>query len=111
MNNLGAAPSLLVNRAEKQNWIRVALRGRKSNRSGFGSRVTVTSGGIKQTKEARSGGSFLSHNDTRLHFGAGEAETVDGFEVRWASGETESFPGTATNRDVLLVEGQGEGRE
>ena len=111
VNNLDTAPSLLVNRAEKQNWIRVTLRGRRSNRSGFGSRVTVTSGGIDQTKEVRSGGSFLSHNDTRLHFGLGEAEKADCFKVRWASGKTESFPGTPTNRDVVLFEGQGDKRE
>ena len=34
-------------------------------------------------QEVRSGSSFMSHNDMRLHFGLGSAKNIDKIEVRW----------------------------
>ena len=53
------------------------LAGSKSNRSAIGARVTVTTAGRTQVDEVRSGGSYLSQSDLRLHFGLGAATRVD----------------------------------
>ena len=106
VNNMDEAPSLLVNRANKGNWLLVSLRGTKSNRAAIGARVTVKAGELEQVDEVRSGGSYLSNNDKRLHFGLGAAQGADWIEVRWPSGATERFPATGANREILLTEGQ-----
>ena len=107
INNLDDAPSLLVNRGEKKNWLRVRTRGTQSNRNGIGARVTLTAGGEPRIDEVRSGSSFMSHDDMRLHFGLGEAARYDSIRVQWPSGLEETFPGGDANREVRLEEGKG----
>ena len=109
VNNLGDAPELLVNRGEKANWLLVKTRGSKSNRNGIGARVSVKAGELTQIGEVRSGGSYISHNDMRLHFGLGEAARVESIEVHWPAGGTETFGPFEANREVLLEEGKGVG--
>ncbi len=107
VNNLDSSPSLLVNAVEQRNWIRVDLEGTRSNRNGIGARVSVRTGDTVQVAEARSGGSFLSHSDLRLHFGLGNADQVDEILVRWTTGAVEAFPSASANRTVVLREGRG----
>ena len=90
----------------KNNWLKVKAIGVNSNRSGIGARVICSTGSHRQTDEVRSGGSYLSNNDKRLHFGLGSAAGADWIEVRWPSGATERFPATVANREILLTEGQ-----
>jgi hypothetical protein len=107
VNNLDGKPALLVNHEGKGNWLLVRTRGVQSNRSGIGARVTVRSGAKIQVDEVRSGGSFMSHNDRRLHFGLGNATTVDCIEIRWPSGRSERFGPFSINREIQLQEGAG----
>jgi hypothetical protein len=107
INNMDDEPSLLVNRGEKKNWLRVRARGTRSNRNGIGARVTVTAGALRQIDEVRSGASYLSHSDLRLHFGLGDARQADAIEVRWPSGLREAFPAAGANQEVVLEEGSG----
>ena len=86
--------------------------GTKSNRSGIGSRVIVTAttaiGAEKplvQIDELRSGGSYFSQNDLRLHFGLEQAKQVDVVEVRWLSGQVDHFRDLTVNRLYVLEEG------
>ena len=72
VNNLDDSPSLLANHGEKAHWLQVRLRGVESNRDGVGSVVRVHAGELRMVRESRSGGSFLSSNDQRLHFGLGD---------------------------------------
>ncbi len=86
--NLDAPPSLLRNDNDSGNhWLWLRLVGRGGNRDAIGARVTVDG----KLREVRSGGSYLSHNDARLGFGLGSAETLRGIEVRWPGGKGESF--------------------
>ena len=62
-------------------WLTLTLRGKQSNRDGFGARVRVNG----QTRFATAAGSYLSSNDKRLHFGLGSAESAD-IEINWPSG-------------------------
>lgn len=107
VNNINDVPSLLKNSGEWQNWTLLKLVGTKSNRSGIGARVTITAGGVKQMDEVRSGGSFLSQNDLRLHFGLGKSTVIEQIEVIWPSGRKESFVNQKANRVLTLREGQG----
>jgi hypothetical protein len=81
VNNMNETPSLLKNRGEKKNWVLIKTVGKKSNRNGIGARVTIFAGSQKQMDEVRSGGSYQSQNDLRLHFGLGDAAKVDRAEV------------------------------
>jgi len=107
VNNINDTPSLLKNFGTRQNWTLLQLIGTKSNRSGIGARVTITAGGIRQMDEVRSGGSFLSQNDLRLHFGLGKATVIERAEVVWPSGRKEIFANLKANRAFVLEEGKG----
>jgi hypothetical protein len=100
--NMNEPPTLLRNDQSSGNhWLRVKLQGVKSNRSAIGAEVTI--GKQKQTLLSQS--SFVSQNDLRLHFGLGSATSVDSITVRWPNGETQTFPRTKADQEVLLVEG------
>jgi hypothetical protein len=97
----------------KHNWIKIRTIGMKSNRSGIGARllcVTSPPGESKphrQIDEVRSGGSYISQNDLRVHFGIGAAEKVDLLEVRWPSGQTDSLKDLKPNQLYYVTEGKG----
>ncbi|MGC1783968.1 MAG: CRTAC1 family protein [Acidobacteriaceae bacterium] len=112
INNMSGHPMLLVNVAANNNhWLGVITVGTKSNRDGIGAQVTVFAGERKWMQEVRSGSSYISSSDLRLHFGLGAASTVDRIAVRWPSGLNEVFhlQGKDRNSDrfVTLVEGTG----
>ena len=81
-------PALLLRNdsASENHWLSVRLRGTRSNRNGFGARVLVQAGDLVQVDEARSAGSYLSQDDTRLFFGLGPHEIVERLEITWPSG-------------------------
>jgi len=103
--NMGEAPSLLQNSAPTAG-NSLLIRALTANRDAIGARITVTSGGRKQIDEVRSGGSFISQNDFRLHFGIGKASTAD-ISIRWQDGKTETFAGVAAGQIVSIEEGKG----
>ncbi|MGH9612930.1 MAG: CRTAC1 family protein [Bryobacteraceae bacterium] len=88
------------------NWITLKLVGTKSNRSAIGARVRCITGKHQQIDEVRSGGSFYSQNDLRVHFGIGKAERIDSLEVRWPSGRLDRFTNVAANQNLKIVEGE-----
>lgn len=79
-------------------WLLVRLEGTRSNRDGLGSRVTLSAGGRQQTAWARSGSSYLSASDRRVHFGLGQARRVDRLEIRWPSGRMSEWRGVPTDQ-------------
>jgi hypothetical protein len=109
VNNMNGRPMLLVNQAQNANhWLGVITRGTRSNRDGIGAKVTLLAGGHKFVQEVRSGSSYISNNDLRLHFGLGTNSEFDHIEVRWPNGNSEIFNGGKTDRLVTLIEGRGE---
>jgi len=108
VNNMGGQPMLLVNQARNKNhWLGVVTRGTSSNRDGIGAKVTVFAGDHRFVQEVRSGSSYISNNDMRLHFGLGNSIEIDRIEVRWPNGNIETFPGGSLDRFVTLTEGRG----
>ncbi len=112
INNVSDFPLLLVNLARNDNhWLGIHLIGVTSNRDAIGARVKVlgvASGAPRVwVDEVRSGSSYSSNNDMRLHFGLGSAGSVASIEVRWPSGREEVFPGVVANQIISLREGAG----
>jgi len=108
MTVLDGSPVLLRPPANMKNyWMRIRVQGTKSNRDGYGARVEVTAGGVTYNDEVRSGSSFLSANDPRLHFGLGNASAVDGIVVRWPSGHVDKVGREAADQELLIEEGKG----
>ena len=109
INNLSDRPMLLVNTAQNQNhWLELQLVGTASNRDGIGSRVTVHGEKRSWVDEVRSGSSYNSSNDLRLHFGLGTETHVKAIEVHWPNGKSETFEaGAGVDRLLKLVEGKG----
>jgi hypothetical protein len=105
---MNAPPSLLVNQVRTPNhWIAFRAIGAKSNRDGIGARIRVKAGGRTFIDEVRSGSSFDSNNDTRVHFGLGTAAKIDWVEVRWPSGLLEKFENLEVDGFRTLKEGTG----
>ncbi|HZR56875.1 MAG TPA: CRTAC1 family protein [Terriglobales bacterium] len=114
VNTINGFPQLL--RCDSQlnnNWIKVRTVGTKSNRSGIGARikcVTHVPGESKpheQIDEVRSGGSYISQNDLRVHFGIGKTEKIDLLEVRWPSGQIDTVKNIEPNQLIFVKEGAG----
>jgi len=106
--NVNEPPSLLKNmNANGYHRALFKLIGTKSNRAAIGARVTIRSAGVKQFSEVRGGGSYLSQNDLRLHFGLGTAKKMDSVEIRWPSGKTETLENVAADAIYTIVEGSG----
>jgi enediyne biosynthesis protein E4 len=105
--NHNEPPSLLRNDlAAANHWLKVKLEGVKSNRSAIGARVTVRYGDKVQAQEVLSQSSYLSVNDSRLHFGLGTATVAD-VEIRWPLGQVEKIAGVAADQLVRIREGSG----
>jgi len=108
INNLDGAPQLLRNDGgNANNSLMIKTIGVKSNRDGIGARVTVVSGDLSQVSEVYSGGSYLSQNDLRLHFGLEKRTKIDSIEVRWPSGTVDKVSNLSANKILTIKEGQG----
>jgi len=94
-------------RKDPRHSILVKTIGTRSNRDGIGAKVTVAAGGLTEYDEVRSGGSYLSSSDLRLHVGLGEARKIDRLEVRWPSGQTDLMTNLPADRIFVVKEGQG----
>jgi len=113
VNCVNAIPQLLrCDSTLNRNWIKIKLVGVKSNRTGIGSRVIVTAKTIPsaekplvQMDELRSGGSYFSQNDMRMHFGLEQAAKVDMVEIRWLSGHIDQLKDLEVNRVYVIQEG------
>ncbi len=108
VNDMDARPKLLVNFASHKNhWLGLSLVGTRSNRDAIGAKITIAVQGRTFVQEVRSGSSYLSNNDLRLHFGLGLSSRVEHITVRWPSGQEEQFPGSPADRSLTLTEGAG----
>jgi hypothetical protein len=89
-------------------WLRLRLRGTDSNRDGYGSLLTLKAGNRAQVREARVTSSYQSSSEPTVHFGLGLAQKVEGLTVLWPSGLEEAFVVPGVDREMTLVEGEGQ---
>jgi hypothetical protein len=108
VENLTGSPMILQPQGSPANhWVSFELEGTESNRLALNARVKATAGDLVQTAEVFSGGSYLSQNDVRIHFGLGKHETIDKVEILWPSGKTEILGNLAADHFYNVKEGKG----
>jgi hypothetical protein len=109
VSNMNAQPSLLVNQIHNANhWVAIHPVGTKSNRDGIGARIRVKTAERILVDEVRSGSSYISNSDMRVHFGLGAAAKIEWVEIRWPSGLTERFANLPVDQIHTLKEGSGD---
>jgi len=108
VEDLDGPPMILRNPGVPgRHWVSFELAGTKSNRLAIGARLKIMAGGMTQTDEIHSGGSYLSQNDLRVHFGLGSAAKIDSVEIRWPSGTTETLRNLGVDSFYSVLEGKG----
>ena len=108
INDLDGPPMILRNEGGDGNhWVSLELGTTNVNRLAIGARVKIVTGDVVQIEEVRSGASYLSQNDLRIHFGTGKYSNIDVIEIRWPSGKTELLKGLAADKFYSILEGQG----
>jgi enediyne biosynthesis protein E4 len=108
VEDLSGEPMILKNNGiTGKHWVSFELQGTKSNRLAIGARLKVVAGGMTQTEEIHSGGSYLSQNDLRVHFGLNSATKIESLEIRWPSGKIETLKNLDADKFYAALEGQG----
>jgi enediyne biosynthesis protein E4 len=108
VNDLDGPPMLLRNEGGDGNhWVTLELAAMKGNRLAIGARLRIVTGSVVQTEEVRSGASYLSQNDLRVHFGLGKYAKIDLLEIRWPSGKVEQIKDVAADKFYAILEGAG----
>ena len=107
INAINSFPELLrCDSSSKNNWITVKLIGTKSNRSGIGARIKCEVEGLhSQIEEVRSGGSYYSQNDLRVHFGLGKVGKIKKLQIIWPSGIEDNLEELSCNQIITIKEG------
>jgi len=108
VEDIDGAPIILRNRGiAGRHWVSFELAGTRSNRLALGARVKISAGGMTQTGDVRSGGSYLSQSDLRVHFGLGTSSKIDRVEIRWPSGALQVLSNLAADQFYSVLEGKG----
>jgi hypothetical protein len=108
VEDIDDAPMILRNRGVAgRHWVSLELAGTKSNRLAIGARIKLSAGGVTQTDQVRSGGSYLSQSDFRVHFGLGTATKIDSVEISWPSGITDVIKNLEADKFYGVLEGKG----
>jgi enediyne biosynthesis protein E4 len=108
ISDLDGSPMILRNYGiPNRHWVSFELAGTKSNRLALNARIKIVAGGVTQTDEIHSGGSYLSQNDLRVHFGLGSTSKIDRVEVSWPSGATDIIKDLAADQFYSILEGKG----
>jgi enediyne biosynthesis protein E4 len=102
---LADRPFLLRNRCPlKNHWLKLRLQGTRSNRSGYGARITLTAGELTSRAQALCPTGFLTQGDPRVHFGLGARTKIDSIEIRWPSGTVQTLKDIAADQILQVRE-------
>ena len=105
VTNCGGEAKLVRNDGgNRENWLMVRTMGTHSNRDGIGTRVRVVAEGLEQVRQVRSGSSYLTASDPRLHFGLSHRTRIDLVEVRWPSGLVQRLEQVPVNQVLVIAE-------
>lgn len=108
VEDLQGSPMVLRNHGiPGRHWVSFELAGTKSNRLAIGARLKLVAGGMTQTTQVLSGGSYISQNDVRAHFGLGAATKIDSLEIRWPSGQIDTIKDLEADKFYCVLEGKG----
>jgi hypothetical protein len=101
----GGSFLLFENRFPKQHWLRVSLRGEKSNSLGIGARVIAEVGGRKIVRELYPYNGFKAQGPAHVHFGLGDAVKVDRLTILWPGGHTQELRDVPADQRLVVREG------
>jgi hypothetical protein len=104
IGDIEGKPLLLHNESLKKNWVGFALMGTKSNKNGYGARVTLKVSGKTLVRHCHTDGSYLSVSDGRVHFGLGNTDKIESAEILWTSGKRQILSGVKTNQYNAITE-------
>jgi len=104
ISNLDSRPVIIRNPGGAGHWLMLKLKGTISNRDAVGARVTAKTGPLTQIREVKSGGSYQSHSDFRVHFGLGRVAVVDEVTIRWPTGRTQTLKRIKADQILELTE-------
>ena len=108
LNNANQPATLLRNDGGNNNhWLVVQPIGTQCNVSGIGTKIFVKAGDLSLFREVRSGASYLSQSDLRVHFGLKDNALIDTLEIQWQSGHREQFSDIQSNQILHIKEGDG----
>jgi hypothetical protein len=108
LSNIDGPPGLVMNYCPPNNHsVLFKFLGTRSNRAGIGTRIILKTKKATQSAEVRGGGSYMSQNDLRLHFGLGNFDRADLVEVRWPSGTIDRIRNVPAGFIYCLREGEG----
>jgi len=108
VEDLDGKPMILRNRGLTGNhWVSFELSGTKSNRLAIGARLRIVAGGMTQTEQIHSGGSYLSQHDLRVHFGLGTSTKIESVEIHWPSGAVDVLKELGADQFYSVLEGKG----
>jgi enediyne biosynthesis protein E4 len=108
INPVDGPPVLLENvNPDHHHWLEFNLiGGPKSPRDAVGTTVYLTTNGLRQREDVMSGGSYISSNDQRPHFGLGDTTAAGSAEIRWPSGEVDTIKLAQVDRIYTITEGK-----
>jgi hypothetical protein len=95
---------LFRNNGNSNNWLKVVLRGRQSNRGGIGAKIRLTAGGKTQYRQY-TGQHYMGQNHIPVHFGLGQATSVGSLKIKWPSGTVDTLHSVPANSTIRVVEG------
>ncbi len=102
----GGGPLLLYeNHFPRKNYLKVSLRGKESNSLGIGARIALRTGLRTLHRQLYPVNSFRSQSPALIHFGLGQAQTVDWLKIQWPSGNVQEFKDIGVNRHLRFTEG------
>ena len=104
LQNLDRPAVLLMGRGQAGNFLSLELEGTRSNRDALGAVVTARVAGTTQVRQVKAGSGFISSSSPILHFGLGDATSVESLEIRWPSGERQLLTEVAANQRLRLTE-------
>ncbi len=104
LQNLDRPAVLLMGRGQAGNFLSLELEGTRSNRDALGAVVTARVTGRTQVRQVKAGSGFISSSSPILHFGLGDATSVESLEIRWPSGERQLLTEVAANQRLRLTE-------
>jgi hypothetical protein len=109
VRQVGGGPLMLFeNNFPQRHYLKVSLRGTRSNRLGIGARLVAVVNGQQLVREMYPINSFRSQMPNIVHFGLGDATKVERLTIRWPSGEEQELRDISGDRHIVVEEGKGE---
>jgi hypothetical protein len=97
---------LYENRFPRKHYLKVTLRGSKSNRQGVGARLTAVVKGQQLVREMFPANSYMSQSPNIVHFGLADSEVVESLTIRWPSGKQQVLKNVKGDRHIVVDEGR-----